>query len=63
MMVEKRTKTEQRLFDKTFKESSGKRLRGKYGDAEDAVKAYRNRQKLNEQVIDKVKRYKNPDNK
>ena len=52
------TAEERKIFTKAFRASSGKKMRGKSGDAAAAVKKHRA-----SKVINKVKRFKNPANK
>ena len=51
------TYEERNVYTKAFRASDGKKMRGKSGDAEAAVKKHR-AEKVKVSTIDKVKRYK-----
>ena len=57
-MPKNMTPEERKIYIKAFRALDGKKMRGKTGDANDAIKKHRA-----DKVIDKVKRYKNPGNR
>ena len=57
-MPKNMTPAERKIYTKAFRASDGKKMRGRTGDANDAIKKHRA-----DKVINKVKVYKNPGNK